>query len=336
MISGKGEHMKITDLGAGLRVYQAEQQAAFVKSLLSGKNRTDSADIFGRKNTDIFTYKPSPISDIINKRFAAEIAKYKMSDNSALKNPELDGVVLDDDGYPITAYQLFSDKKIAARKERNEQMSDLLQKNGIRLSDDESYNFSVDSSTFKVTVTGKNDKSEKRAAEIEKVLNDNNFGSEILHTAMQASRPAERLATPLEQLKYNTNFALQSKFGCFISDITFDEKGNAILPNGKSIADELANEPQNAEWLSSDDKNVQNVGKAAVSGLQIAIEKLRKNGIDSINNVTVNIDYDNSGFTDTMTEGYGFGKGQLGWYDTLKNLRGDVLAVQAYGNRIIG
>jgi hypothetical protein len=285
---------------------------------------------------DIFKYEPSPISDIINKRFAAEIAKNKMSDNLALNKPDLEGVVLDADGYPITAYQLNSDKKIAARKERNEQMSDLLQKNGIRLSDDESYNFSVDSSTFKVTVTGKNEKSEKHAAEIEKVLNDNNFGSEILHTAMQASRPAERLASPLEQLKYNTNFALQTKFGCSISDITFDEKGNAILPNGKSIADALASEPQNAEWLSSDDKTVREVAKAAVSGLPTAIEKLHKNGIENIKDVMINIDYDNSGFTDTMTEGYGFGKGQLGWYDTLKSLRGDVMAVQAYGNRIIG
>jgi hypothetical protein len=328
--------MKITDFGAGLRAYQAQQQASFVKSLLSGKNKTNSMNIFGQKNTDIFTYKPSPISDIINKRVEAEIEKNEISNNFALNKPDLDGVVLDEDGYPITAYQLFSDKKIAARKERNEQMSDLLQKNGIKLSDDESYNFSVDSSTFKVTVTGKNEKGEKRAAEIEKVLNDNNFGSEILHTAMQASRPAERLATPLEQLKYNTNFALQTKFGCSISDITFDEKGNAILPNGKSIADELANEPQNAEWLSSDDETVQKVGKAAVSGLSIAIEKLRKNGIGSIKDVTVNIDYDNSGFTDTMTEGYGFGKGQLGWYDTLKSLRDNVMAVQAYGNRIIG
>jgi hypothetical protein len=327
--------MKITDFGAGLRAYQAQQQASFVKSLLSGR-KSNQNNIFTKMNSDTFTNQTNFMSDIIKMRFEAEIAKNKMSDNSAFKNPELDGVVIDEDGYPITAYQLFSDKKIEARKERNEQMSDLLQKNGIRLSDDESYNFSVDSSTFKVTVTGKNEKSEKRAAEIEKVLNDNNFGSEILHTAMQASRPAERLAMPLEQLKYNTNLALQSKFGCFISDITFDEKGNAILPNGKSIADELASEPQNAKWLSSDDKTAQEVGKSAVSGLTIAIEKLRKNGIDDIKDVTVNIDYDNSGFTDTMTEGYGFGKGQLGWYDTLKSLRGNVMAVQAYGNRIIG
>jgi hypothetical protein len=53
--------MEITNFSAGLRVYQAEQQASFLKSLLSGR-KTNQNNIFAKMNSDTFSYQPNLLS----------------------------------------------------------------------------------------------------------------------------------------------------------------------------------------------------------------------------------------------------------------------------------
>jgi hypothetical protein len=324
MISDEGEHMKITEFGAGLRVYQAQQQASFVKNLLSGSKNSQN-NIFTKMNSDVFTYEPSFMTDLIKMRFDAEIAKTKKTDTSNL--PENTETAPTGQSGLIDA----ADSKIAIRKEKNADIEKLLSENGIKISDGEKFSFSVDSKTLNVTVSGEN---AEKAKQIETVLSNNKYGKEIISAANQASLKQEEIASHIQMRKYNANLNMQYKFGCSLDEITFDKNGTPYLPNGQSVAAAVSGGAETGAMLASGNITARSLGIASIEAVLRPLRDIYSaGGADAISDFTVNIDYDKNGYIDTMTE-YGFGTDQMGWYDKLKSLQNDIPALLAYGNTL--
>ncbi|MDR0904189.1 MAG: DUF4885 domain-containing protein [Ruminococcus sp.] len=319
--------MKISDFGSRLKAYQAGQQASFVKNLFSGGQKK-SANIFTK--TDVFTYQPISLSDIFNARYGSELQKLQKLDISNLPKSEV--ILLDEDGLPRHGYIDAANDKIKIRERKNNDIENLLSENGIKISEGEKFSFSVDSKTLNVIVSGENS---DKAKQIETVLNNNKFGKEIISTANQACLKQEEIASHIQMRKYNANQSLQYKFGCSLDDITFGADGTPYLPNGQSIAEALSGGADTKPMLSSDNEMTKAVGEAFVEAyLRPLREIYNAGGADAISDFTVTIDYDKNGYIDTMTDGYGFGKDQLGWYDKMKSLRGDAAAITAYGSKI--
>jgi hypothetical protein len=318
--------VKITDFGVGLRAYQAQQQASFVKSLLSGR-KSNQNNIFTKMNSDTFTYQTNFMSDIIKMRFESEIAKTKKPDTSnLLKSTKI--VNTGQSGLIDAA-----DSKIAIRKGKNVDIAKLISDNGIKISDGEKFSFSVDSKTLNVTVSGENS---GKAKQIETVLNDNKFGEEVIYAATQGCLKQQEIATHLQMQKFNTNKGMQYKFGCSLEDITFDTNGMPYLPNGKSVVEELTSNSDTRAMVSSSDMMTRSLGIASIEAVMRPLRDIyNAGGADAISDFTVNIDYDKNGYIDTMTE-HGFGTGQMEWYDKLKSLQNDIPALLAYGLKLFG
>jgi hypothetical protein len=321
--------MKISDFGTGLRAYQAQQQASFIKNLLSGEQKK-STNIFTK--SDVFTYQPISLSDIFNARYGSELQKVQKPDISNLPKSEV--ILLDEDGFPRHGYIDAANDRIKIREQKNADIENLLSENGINISESEKFSFSVDSKTLNVIVSGEIG---EKAKQIETVLNNNKFGKEIISTANQACLKQEEIASHIQMRKYNANQSMQYKFGCSLDDITFDTDGTPYLPNGQSIVEAHSGGSDTEAMLSSNDEITKAVGNASLEAYLRPLREIYKaGGADVISDFTVTIDYDKNGYIDTMTDGYGFGKDQLGWYDKMKILRGDTAAITAYGSKIFG
>jgi hypothetical protein len=321
--------MNIPEFGAGLRAYQAQQKAYFIKNFFSLKSPANSTKTFMRNKTDIFTYEPDIMNDMIRSHFEAEISKTKKLNTSNL--PKEDKILLDENGLPRHGYIDAADSKIAIRKGKNEDIAKVLSDSKITIDDGEIFSFSVDSKSLKVTVSGENT---EKSRQIEETLNDNKFGEEIIYAATQASFKQQEICSHLQMTKFYANKGMEYNFGCSLDDITFDKNGIPYLPNGKSVADELAGRADISEMLSSDDIMTLRIGITSIEAVTRPLRDIYDaGGADAIGDFTVNIDYDKNGYIDTMTE-HGFGTGQMGWYEKLTSLRTDIPAILAYGSTL--
>jgi hypothetical protein len=314
--------------------YTSYQQAQLFKKLLNSDMPGDmKVSIFSKMNTDVFSHEPSLLSDVIQSHIYSKISQTIKPDISdLLSQPDSDIILLDEEGLPRHGYLDAANDRIAIRERKNADIEELLSGNGIKISDGENFSFTVDSKTLNVTVSGENN---EKAKKIESVLNNNKFGKDIISTANQACLRQEEIATHIQMRKYNANKSMQYKFGCSLDDITFDKDGTPYLPSGQSVADALSCDTDTKTMLASGDEITKVLGNASVEAYMRPLRDIyNAGGADSISDFTVSIDYDKTGYIDTVTDGYGFGKDQLAWYDKLKSLRGNTRALLAYGATI--
>ncbi len=224
------------------------------------------------------------------------------------------------DGTPITfhserfgeihnGYELLAKFYEYNRKQLNQEINDVLDKNGIKLSANEKLNFAIDENQA-IKVTGA--ANEERNKQIEQVLNSNEnvIGNKLINSIV-AVNSFNGLISHQEYDKWEASKLLKEQTGQSLEDLKLvdgkiiggNEKFSAIVASFKNSA---TNESNYLKKL---------MVKKVISALSY--------GIDRINDISFSIDFQNGRLIDKNVK-YGFNSNDLNkWLaDVSQNSRG--------------
>ena len=225
----------------------------------------------------------------------------------------------DEDGYPIFLFNELSVKKAKDRAQINGQISELLKENNIHISADEKFTLTIDF-YHNITVTGNIDSD--KAAEIKKVLNDQEYGFLLFNHILNSYLAACPQFTHDEMMKYKANMYLKEYSGYSIDDLIFRDDG-VFTNEGNNIQTII-----NGNFKTNEDLSAE--GKSSIKKfINYYLEELQRQGPENISNISLKIEYDIDGLFDYNTA-YGFGKNQTAWIDTMLSLRGDMTKTIQY------
>lgn len=219
---------------------------------------------------------------------------------------------LDDEGYFKNAFATSSMPKMKRREELNSRINDLFKTNGIEISEKDELKFTMDPYN-RVTVSGDVDDAKKKA--IEKVLNENNMGKQLVATRSGIAYKT-RNYTKIEYDKYQINSNLKRYANMDLRDFEYDGKSLVSKYDGRNILDVYYEAIDNAE-------SVPDVSKAYVKAeFSDTLKRVLNYGYESVGDINFEIGFVGNKLYD-IDAVYGYGFGQTGWYDDLYNSRGD-------------
>lgn len=222
------------------------------------------------------------------------------------------------DGSPITVYhrkfgaiqndhQLMAKFYLSNRQEQNNNINEVLDRNGIQLSDNDKLTLTVDKEC-KISVSGT--VGEEKRAKIEQALNskDAKIGANLFTDIMVVNNLNGKL-NRLEYDKWEASRLLEEQTGQSLKDLK--------LVDGKIIG---ANEKLESILNSS----LENVETGAAHLQRVMLKKLKtvlSYGADNIPDLKFSIDYQNGSLIDKDVK-YGFGPEQLKtWFDDVMACR---------------
>lgn len=228
---------------------------------------------------------------------------------------------LDEDGYFANGFTASNMPKMKRREDLNNKINDLFSQNGIVISDKEEFKFIIDPYN-QVIVSGDIDDAKKEL--MEKVLNENNMGKQLVATTSGIAYTKRRY-TKIEYDKYQINSNLRRYTGMDLRD--FENNGTTLVSktDGRSILDIYCEAIDN-------DESVPDISKSHVKAeFSKTLKNVLNYGYENIKDVKFEIGYVSNKLYD-IDAVRGYGVGQTKWYDDLLKSRGNMDEFNKYAN----
>lgn len=180
------------------------------------------------------------------------------------------------------------ERKAFNRQKVNEQLQSLFSKNGVTIPNGKSLTFTIDPNSFKLTIGGSKD--EAMINQLESLLNTDNNSRELFYHIMK-SRAHDSTQFSTEKLdKFRLVNEIKTTTGYNLKDLEI-VNGKFITEDGTDILTIYR------EKLSQNPYTKDHVG-AAMSYYGATLQKLAKNGFDSIPDLTLSILYEDNQLQD--------------------------------------
>lgn len=224
---------------------------------------------------------------------------------TAFADPRLEGK------FPVSDAVMTESKKLYNRQIVNGQINSLFAKHGIQIPSNLRLAFTIEPNTFKLTVSGTDDK--ELISMVELVLNEGDNASELYKHIFKSSGYPEETSkyTRAQYEKYQVVSQIKRYTGYVLKDLELSN-GKFLTPDGKDVFEVFKEAIRNDEYYKNDP-----VATGAMFRLYGEWYKnLAENGFDYVPDMVLTIDWQNGSLYD-VGQSKQYGTGQTDWLQDL-------------------
>jgi hypothetical protein len=188
------------------------------------------------------------------------------------------------------------------REHVNGQFEQLLKKHNITIPNDAELTFTIDPYTYKVNVSGIDDK--QLTSSIERIMDEEN-GKQLFFHISQSEWGNNTQITAEKEQKYSIVSSIKNETGYILKNLEIVD-GKFVTEDGTDIALLFKQAIKNRTDIE------EGIKPFIIGDMYNKLEKLAKTGFDSLPDLVLSIDYKNGSFRD-VGQSKGFGTGETGW-----------------------
>ena len=214
---------------------------------------------------------------------------------------------------PINGIVEVAEEKVFNREKVNTQFQSLLKKYNVTIPQDTKLSFTIDPNTLKATVSGTDDKT--LAKSVEDVINTADNAKQLFYHIYSSRSDDSTQYNEDASSKFHITQNIKDATGYTLKDLEIKD-GKFITPDGTDVAEIYAKKINENPKMSDDHKMM------IISADVADLNKLAKDGFDSVPDLVLSIDYQNNSFYD-VKQSENFGTEKNGWINELKQARRD-------------
>ena len=218
---------------------------------------------------------------------------------------------------PINGIVEVAEEKAFNREKVNTQFQSLLKKYNVTIPQDTKLSFTIDPNTLKATVSGTDDKT--LAKSVEDVINTADNAKQLFYHIYSSRSDDSTQYNEDASSKFHITQNIKDATGYTLKDLEIKD-GKFITPDGTDVAEIYAKKINENPKMSDDHKMM------IISADVADLNKLAKDGFDSVPDLVLSIDYQNNSFYD-VKQSENFGTEKSGWIKEWKQaLKNEMIA----------